>query len=94
MYNEIDRLILDSIVRCSFCNGKSVKCKDLTTTIAAKGPGPEESFRDRYAYHEHDFNRMDASYYCNDCRQTFIIEPLNACWCGWSAIPLKTPRQV
>lgn len=84
MYNEIDRLILDTIVRCSHCDSENVKCYNLTTTIAACGNTPADSFRMHTATHEHDSNQISASYDCSDCNKKFHIIPLNACWCGWT----------
>jgi hypothetical protein len=86
MYNEVERLILDSIVRCSYCDSKNVKIYGSTTTIAACGDSAETSFKYHVATHDHDFNKMDASYDCFDCKRRSRIIPLNACWCGWTQV--------
>jgi hypothetical protein len=84
MYYEIERLILDSIVVCSYCESTNVKNKGgMTTTLAAFGENSEDSFNDHVSYHTHDTNTLSTYYECMDCYKKFAIQPLNACWCGW-----------
>ena len=80
MYNEVDRMILDSFVECSYCgaSGKDVKCLGLSTTIVAVNRWEDKDHHN----HEHDGNCIDATYECINGHK-FKIKPLNACWCGW-----------
>ncbi len=88
MYNEVERMVLDSIVECSYCgtSGKDVKCLGLTTTIAGRGPDAGFRFYNKWlptnAVHDHDTNYISATYECVNGHK-FHIVPLNACWCGW-----------
>jgi hypothetical protein len=84
MYSEIDCLILDNIVRCSYCDAKGAKCISFVTTIAAGGIPDEQSFIHHFPHHHHDYNYIDASYVCSICDKTFVIKPNNSCWCGWA----------
>ena len=86
MFNEIDRLILDSIVICPHCKNKNVKCIDFNTIHAnVRGDlyGARASFENRMHEHSFDFSDRIATYHCNICLKDFKIRPLNACACGW-----------
>lgn len=79
MYNEVDRLILNSFVRCFFCDSKDIKYGSFTTTIMGTSAFDDEAGH----HHEHDTNYISSRYECNTCFKTFDIAPLNSCWCGW-----------
>lgn len=84
MFNKVDRLILDSLVICSYCSGRNIsKCKGVTTTLAGTGDDREKAFKEHRPAHEHGNNSKDATYTCFDCQRDFYIVPLDGCWCGW-----------
>ena|ERR1700693_3513828 len=90
MYNEVEQVILDSIVECSYCgaSGKDVKCiGGMTTTLAAGNIGTAEyRFNNKWlptnVVHDHNSNHLDTAYECVNGHK-FRIVPLHACWCGW-----------
>ena len=84
MYNEAERMVLDSIVECSYCgaSGKDVRCIGFTTTIVASNKFEDADHHN----HEHDGNCIDARYNCIN-GHTFTIKPINSCWCGWRQDP-------
>ena len=84
MYNEAEKMILDSIVECSYCgaSGKDIKFLGLSTTIVASQNWEDEN----HNKHEHDNNCIDAHYECINGHK-FKIKPINSCWCGWRQDP-------
>lgn len=77
MFNEVDRVRLDMLVECSYCQSKDVKCTSFCTTIMTAG-----EFDAPDGHHEHDTNRIRAYYTCANGHK-FEITPINSCWCGW-----------
>ena len=92
MYNEVERMILDSFVECSYCgaSGKNVKCLGFTTTLAAGHNDAEDRFNNKWlpygALHDHNANSLHSTYECTNGHKFHII-PLHACWCGWRQAP-------
>src|ERR1019366_7970453 len=86
MYNEVDFKILESFIRCSYCDSTNVKKIGWTTTLA--GGGSHEDKDPPHHMHYHDTNHIKAGYDCLDCKKEFQIVPYNSCWCGWEQGPV------
>jgi len=85
MCNEPEKLILQSILVCSYCDSKNTKILGSTTTLAGIGPDAEWNFHNKYDWqHTHDHNYVYNLCECLDCHKKFSVQQLQSCICGWT----------
>lgn len=80
MLNEVEKMILESIIECPSCklNGDNIYCLNFEGPYQTWATFTDLAGHDHY----HSSKIIKATYKCSN-NHVFDIKPINSCWCGW-----------